>query len=89
VENRFLAARDGVEARLISPDEGRRVSVRSLVDDLMPALYPHAQDLGCEAELVLLADLLAAPSAARQLQIAGGAGRLSDLVEELARDFTA
>ena len=87
-ENRFLAARDGVEARLISPDDSLRVSVRSQIDDLLPVLYPHAQDLGCEAELVAVAELLAAPSAALQLEIAHGAGRLQGLVEQLARDFT-
>ena len=87
-ENRFLAARDGVEASLISPEDGRRVSVRSLVDDLFPALFPHAQDLGCEGELAGLADLMAAPSAARQLETARRTGRLQGLVEELARQFS-
>jgi carboxylate-amine ligase len=88
-ENRFLAARDGVEARLISPDDGLRVSVRSLVDDLLPALYEHAQELGCEAELVGVAELLAIPSAAQQLEMARGVSRLKGVVEELARQFTA
>jgi glutamate---cysteine ligase / carboxylate-amine ligase len=86
-ENRFLAARDGVEARLISTDDDRRVSVRNRVDDLMPFLFPHAQDLGCEAELVGVAELLRSPSAARQLEIARGPRRLPGLVEELARQF--
>ena len=86
-ENRFLAARDGVEARLISTDDDRRVSVRTRVDDLMPFLFPHAQDLGCEAELVGVTELLRSPSAARQLEIARGPRRLPGLVEELAREF--
>jgi len=88
-ENRFLAARDGVEARLISPEDGRRVSVRNLMDDLMPALFSHAQDLGCESELVGVADLLAFPSAAGQLELARGSRRLKGLVEALAQQFTA
>jgi carboxylate-amine ligase len=88
VENRFLAARDGVEADLISPEDGRRVSVRNLMDDLLPALFPHAQDLGCEAELAGVTDLLGVPSAARQLEIARQAGRLQGLIAELARQFT-
>jgi glutamate---cysteine ligase / carboxylate-amine ligase len=88
-ENRFLAARDGVDARLICPEEGSRLSVRHLMDDLMPVLYPHAQDLGCEAELVGVADLLAFPSAAAQLEMARGATRLKGLVEALAQQFTA
>ena len=88
-ENRFLAARDGVEARLISTEDSTRVSVRSQIDDLLPVLYPHAQELGCEAELVGVAELLAWPSAARQLDMARGSGRLKGVVEELARQFTA
>jgi glutamate---cysteine ligase / carboxylate-amine ligase len=88
-ENRFLAARDGVEARLISTEDSTRVSVRSQIDDLLPVLYPHAQELGCEAELVGVAELLASPSAARQLDMARGSGRLKGVVEELARQFTA
>jgi glutamate---cysteine ligase / carboxylate-amine ligase len=88
-ENRFLAARDGVEARLIVPDDGRRVSVRNQMDDLLPVLYPHAQDLGCEEELVGVVNLLAMPSAARQLELARGPRRLKSLVEELAQEFTA
>jgi carboxylate-amine ligase len=88
-ENRFLAARDGVEARLISTDDSTRVSVRNLVDDLLPVLYAHAQELGCEPELVGIAELLSSPSAARQLDMARGNGRLKGVVEELARQFTA
>jgi carboxylate-amine ligase len=87
-ENRFLAARDGVDAYLISPEDGRRVSIGNLVDDLFPALFPHAQDLGCEGALAGIADLLAAPSAARQLETARRTGRLQGLVEELARQFS-
>jgi carboxylate-amine ligase len=87
-ENRFLAARDGVEAMLISPDDSLRVSVRNQMDDLLPVLFPHAQDLGCEAELVGVAELLAAPSAARQLELARGGSRLQGLIAELAREFT-
>jgi hypothetical protein len=58
------------------------------MDDLLPVLFPHAQDLGCEAELVGVAELLAAPSAARQLELARGGSRLQGLIAELAREFT-
>jgi carboxylate-amine ligase len=88
-ENRFLAARDGVDARLISTEDAIRVSIRNQVDDLLPVLFPHAQELGCEEELVGVANLLAMPSAARQLEMARGASRLKGLVEGLAREFTA
>jgi glutamate---cysteine ligase / carboxylate-amine ligase len=85
-ENRFLAARDGVEAELISPEVERRVPVRELMGELLDALHPHAQDLGCENELAGLAELLTWPSAARQLEFARTSG-LRGLVEELAREY--
>ena len=87
-ENRFLAARDGVEAELISPDEERRIPVREHLDELLGALYPHAQDLGCENELAGVAELLTWPSSARQLEFARASG-LRGLVEELARQYVA
>lgn len=36
-ENRFVAARDGAEARLIVATEGRRVPVADRIDELLPA----------------------------------------------------
>jgi glutamate---cysteine ligase / carboxylate-amine ligase len=87
-ENRFLAARDGVEAELISPDEERRVPVREHVEELLDVLHPHAQDLRCENELAGVAELLTWPSSARQLEFARTSG-LRGLVEELARQYVA
>jgi glutamate---cysteine ligase / carboxylate-amine ligase len=85
-ENRFLAARDGVEAELISPDEERRIPVREHIEDLLHVLHPHAQDLGCENELAGVAELLTWPASARQLEFARTSG-LRGLVEELARQY--
>ena len=50
-ENRFLAARDGVDAELIDADLERASRSRSTSPKLIEAARPHAQDLGCEAEL--------------------------------------
>ena len=49
-ENRFLAARDGVEAELIDPRPGRGAGAE-LVAEVLAACAPHARELGCEAEL--------------------------------------
>ena len=87
-ENRFLAARDGVEAELISPDYERRIPVRQLVEELLEVLYPHAQDLRCENELSGVAELLMWPASARQVEFARTSG-LRGLVEELARQYVA
>ena len=50
-ENRFLAARDGVYARLIDPTIQRLVPVGEIVERLVEACRPHAAALGCAAAL--------------------------------------
>src|SRR5258707_14187038 len=50
-ENRFLAARDGLDARLIDPFAQRLVPVRALIDDLLVSCTPHAVELNCFPEL--------------------------------------
>ncbi|MFN2611736.1 MAG: YbdK family carboxylate-amine ligase [Solirubrobacterales bacterium] len=87
-ENRFIAARDGVEARLIDPDIEGRVAVRDLLADLLPLCRSHAQDLGCEPELDWVTELATRSGAKRQLQRARQ-GSLTGLVAHLAEDFQA
>jgi carboxylate-amine ligase len=88
-ENRFLAARDGVDAQLIDPDEGTRVPLRAKADEAVEACRSHAQILGCEAELDHVAVLAERPSAERQVLQARGPARLPGLVRSLAEAFTA
>jgi len=87
VENRFLAARDGVEAALIDPVRELRVPVAELVGELLELCAPHARELGCAAELASVEDLLREPGAAHQLAVARGPDRLPGLVSDLAREF--
>ncbi len=86
-ENRFLAARDGVDARLIDPALETRVPVPELLADVMTVCGPHAQDLGCEAELASVAELVENPPARRQIETAKEAPSLGRLVEKLADRF--
>jgi carboxylate-amine ligase len=86
-ENRFLAARDGVDARLIDPDLQERVPIGTLAPRLLDACRPHAEDLGCAAELQAVAGLLDDPPASRQLETAEEGPSLSHLVERLADRF--
>jgi carboxylate-amine ligase len=87
-ENRFLAARDGVEAEFVDPVRGRAVSVLESASELMSACAPHAAALGCSAQLDLLADLLDQPGPARQRALAGRDG-LAALAADLALEFRA
>jgi carboxylate-amine ligase len=94
-ENRFLAARDGMGARLIDAAGECRRPVGEVLDELLEACAPHAAALGCTAELGLVPALAAAPGAARQRELAGvaqgepvGPG-LSDLVRALHEEFAS
>ena len=88
-ENRFLAARDGVDADLVDPDAGTRVPVRVKLEEAVEACRPHARILGCEAELDHVAALSERPPAERQVLYARGPSRLPGLVRTLADMFTS
>jgi len=90
-ENRFIAARDGMDAKLIDPDIERRRPAREWLGELLDACASHAVDLGCVEELESVRALAAAPGAARQRSLAGGGGEaeLGRLVKALHADFTS
>ncbi|HEV7616329.1 MAG TPA: YbdK family carboxylate-amine ligase [Solirubrobacterales bacterium] len=88
-ENRFLAARDGMDAELIEPELGRRVPARELLADLVAVCRPHAQALDCEAELDGVIGLGERTGAQRQIEQAAALGTLPRLVGLLASDFLA
>jgi carboxylate-amine ligase len=87
-ENRFLAARDGVAAKLIDPDIGSRVPVADIAHDVVDACMPHAADLGCTKELALVRKLVEKPPAARQRELAGEDDDQRRLVEALAEEYS-
>jgi carboxylate-amine ligase len=87
-ENRFLAARDGIAAELIDAEIETRVPVKQQLGRLLDACTPHAQALGCGAELDSVRALADHPGARRQLEVARSApDRLPGLVRELAEAF--
>ena len=88
-ENRFIASRDGVHARLIDPVAERRVPVETLVEDLLSALAPHADVLGCRDALETVTELARESGSDEQLRIFKEGGSLPHLVERLAADFCA
>jgi carboxylate-amine ligase len=57
-ENRWLAARHGLDGRLVDLPHKRMVSTRELARRLYDRLRPHAQDLGAESEFDGLQDIL-------------------------------
>ena len=88
-ENRFLAARDGMEAELIDPGTERTVPARDILAPLLEACRDHARDLGCAGELAALAAPDHLYGDARQRELARGADRLPGLVCMLGEQFRA
>lgn len=80
-ENRFLAARDGLDARLIDSVKRQLVPVREVIAELVERCRPHAAALGCSGELDRIRRLAAANGADRQRLWAGEFG----LVESVSR----
>jgi carboxylate-amine ligase len=86
-ENRFLAARDGMDADLIEPELGRRVPARELLADLVAVCRPHADALGCRGELDAVLKLSERTGAQHQIEQAAALGSLPRLVGLMASDF--
>jgi glutamate---cysteine ligase / carboxylate-amine ligase len=85
-ENCFLAARDGMEARLIDPWSRSLLPVREELESLVAECQPHALALGCSAALDRVRRLAVATGADRQRFLASQ-GTLEQLVQSLARRF--
>lgn len=96
-ENKWRAARYGLNARVIIDAEGRQEPLRDALAELMTTLAPVAAQLDCEAELDQVAQIIAGgTSAERQLAVyaahggaAGGSTALHAVVDSLVDEFTA
>jgi carboxylate-amine ligase len=86
-ENRFVAARDGMQAQLMTAPDWRRQPIREILSEVLEACEPVAAELECSAELARVAALAASPGAERQRELAAQAGSLEGLVEALSDDF--
>jgi glutamate---cysteine ligase / carboxylate-amine ligase len=86
-ENKWLAARYGLEAPLIDLATGRRnrVPVAQLIRRTLKLIEPHARELGAEAELAGVAELLARGNGAdRQLRVFNANRDIVEVVAEIA-----
>ena len=83
-ENRWLAARHGLEAELVDHASARRTGVRELTGSLLERLAPHADELGCAQELEGIRDLLRAGNGALRQQMVYEANHdLRELMAEI------
>jgi carboxylate-amine ligase len=86
-ENRFIAARDGVQAELIDPASDRRRPVTELLSTMLDRIRPHAQELGCEEELAASVELIADPPAERQRQLHESLPSLAQVIKRLTAEL--
>ena len=88
-ENRFIATRDGMDARMLDPVREALVPARLQLDLLLEACAPHAHALGCVDELLSVRALAEGTGAARQLELSRGDDGLQGVVATLADLFTS
>jgi len=83
-ENRWLAARHGLDAQLLDYASGERRGVREMAESLRERLAPHARDLACEKQLEDIRDLLRLGNGALRQQMVYEANHdLRELVAEI------
>ncbi|HVL93576.1 MAG TPA: glutamate-cysteine ligase family protein, partial [Acidimicrobiales bacterium] len=86
-ENKWRAARHGVDAMLIVDDEGRLLPLRAAVGDLVEVLAPVAERLGCPDELGDVLAMAERPSYVRQRAVVAAGGSLVDVVDTLVAEL--
>lgn len=86
-ENRFLAARDGMQAYFLDPKHEGQISAHEVLSSTFDACAPHAEQLGCREQLEGLRELGRHPGAERQRERASEGAGLVGLVAALADAF--
>jgi carboxylate-amine ligase len=87
-ENKWRAARYGLEAEIIRDEDGNLVSLRRSITDLVERLQPIARNLGCEADLLRINDILErGTSATRQREVFDRSKDLSAVVDALVEEM--
>src|SRR5205085_8936336 len=87
-QNKWRAARHGIDAELIADEQGTLVPVRAAIEELVEELTPAARRLECEAELLgALRILEHGPSYLRQRRWVETGATLSDVVDRLIEEL--
>lgn len=87
-ENKWRAARDGVQAELVIDDAGNVRPIVDDIDEMVASLRPAARDLRCEDELMSVLDIARkGPSYMRQRNVIKQGGSFVDVVDLLVAEF--
>src|SRR6188472_1659848 len=85
-ENKWLAARHGLDGELVDLPSRERVATKTLVRRMLDRLADHARDLGSAAELEAVEDLLERGNgAARQLVVFEANSDLREVMTEIVQ----
>ena len=87
-QNKWRAARHGIDADLILDERGRLAPLRGAIEELVEELTPTARRLGCEDELLHALQILDhGPSYLRQRRWVEAGGTLADVVDGLIEEL--
>jgi carboxylate-amine ligase len=87
-QNKWRAARHGLDASVILDGTGARREMRAAVEELLEELAPVARRLGCADELDSVRGILQTGSSyLRQRRVLEGGGQLTDVVDELVSEM--
>jgi carboxylate-amine ligase len=87
-QNKWLAARYGLDAMIVTDEHGSRQSVRETIPALIDDLQPVAATLGCEDDLARVARVLEVGAGyERQRRLVEGGATLDDLVGRLVTEL--
>jgi carboxylate-amine ligase len=89
-ENKWLAARYGLDAEVIVDDRSTLRPVRDVIDELIVELMPTAKELGCAEELRDVRTILDVGAGyLRQRRVVDRGGSLADVVDRLVDELEA
>jgi glutamate---cysteine ligase / carboxylate-amine ligase len=87
-ENKWRAARHGLDAEIILDAQGRVQPIRDGIRELVEELTPVAERLGCVAELRNALTMIdRGPSYIRQREVLAAGGTLIDVVDSLVMEL--
>jgi glutamate---cysteine ligase / carboxylate-amine ligase len=88
-ENRFLASRDGMDAKFVDPDAGRCLPVADKLAEALQSCAPHAEWLCCQRELASVSALAERTGVQRQRAVASRAEGLRGVLRDMHGDFVS
>ncbi|MFN2582427.1 MAG: glutamate-cysteine ligase family protein, partial [Candidatus Dormibacteria bacterium] len=87
-ENKWRAARHGLDASIILDEEGTTVPLRQAIEELVDELSPIASRLHCKDELHRTMDIVQrGTSCVRQREVVASGGSLGDVVDQMIREL--